>query len=260
MGVNDHSPDTTGAPRVRDVAGLPVDALTMNQSVELACSLIEGGGFHLHTSVNAAVAVEASENPDLAKAIKESSIVNADGMSFVWASRFLRTPLPERVPATDFMQRLIERAETNHWPVYLLGARAEVVERVAAELHRRHPGLVVAGFRDGYWKDGDEKLLVREVVEAGPRLLFIGVPSPRKELFAHQHSAELADVLAVGVGGAFDVIAGVTKRAPESWQRLGLEWAYRFKQEPRRLWRRYLIGNIRFVGLVLSARRRNRLR
>jgi N-acetylglucosaminyldiphosphoundecaprenol N-acetyl-beta-D-mannosaminyltransferase len=114
----------------------------------------------------------------------------------------------------------------------------------------RHPGLRIAGSRNGYFDDG--RAVALGIRESGARLLFIALPSPAKEFFVEQYREELGGLLAVGVGGSFDVWAGVTTRAPLWMQRAGLEWFYRFIQEPKKMWRRYLVGNARFVMLTIA--------
>lgn len=233
-----------------EVLGVEVDALTMDQTIDRAQELIEAGGLHHHAVVNAGKLVLAQDDADLRDALAAAAIVNADGQSVVWASRVLGEPLPERVAGIDFMDHLLARAALRGWPVYFLGARDEVVRAVVDVETQRHPGLVVAGWRNGYWSSDEEDAVVAGVAASGARVLFVALPSPEKEWFVARHRASLDDLLVVGVGGSFDVVAGVTKRAPETWQRLGMEWAYRFVQEPGRMWKRYLVGNSRFIGLT----------
>lgn len=234
------------------VLGVEIDALTMDESVERAQELIEAGGVHHHAVVNAGKLVLAQDDADLRQALAAAAIVNADGQSVVWASRALGEPLPERVAGIDFMDRLLGRAALEGWPVYFLGARDDVVGAVVEVERRRHRGLVVSGWRNGYWSEAEEDSVVAEVAASAARILFIALPSPEKEWFVARHRGSLDDLLVVGVGGSFDVVAGVTKRAPEAWQKLGMEWAYRFVQEPGRMWKRYLVGNSRFIGLTGS--------
>jgi N-acetylglucosaminyldiphosphoundecaprenol N-acetyl-beta-D-mannosaminyltransferase len=169
----------------------------------------------------------------------------------VWAGRLLGRPLPERVTGIDLMERLLATAERHAWPVFFYGARPEALERFVAEVERRHPGLPVAGTQHGY--ADDPAAVAARVSGSGARLLFVGISSPFKERFLAEHLPRMS-LFAMGVGGAFDVWAGRTRRAPRWMQRGGLEWLYRLLQEPRRMWRRYLLGNVRFAWLVLRAR------
>jgi N-acetylglucosaminyldiphosphoundecaprenol N-acetyl-beta-D-mannosaminyltransferase len=162
----------------------------------------------------------------------------------------LGDPLPERVAGIDLMQALFALAARNGYGVYILGARAEVLERAVEELRGRHPGLRVVGCRDGYFGPEEDAEVAREIREARPDMLFVAISSPRKEYFLGEQGPGLGVPFAMGVGGAIDVIAGETRRAPRWMQRLGLEWLYRLAQEPRRLLRRYATTNGRFVALV----------
>ncbi|HLI57761.1 MAG TPA: WecB/TagA/CpsF family glycosyltransferase, partial [Actinomycetota bacterium] len=176
--------------------------------------------------------------------------------SVVWASRALGRPLPERVAGIDLFLRLLEAAQKDGDSVYLLGATPAVVDRVARVIEERFAGLRVAGHRDGFWVDDDE--VVGEVRAAAPAYLFLAIPSPRKEFWLGQHLEELGVPFAMGVGGSFDVVAGTVRRAPRWMQRAGLEWSFRLVQEPRRMWKRYLVGNTAFIWLTLRERRKVR--
>ena len=150
-------------------------------------------------------------------------ITSADGQSVVWASRVLGHPLPERVAGIDLMHELLALSARRGWPVYFLGARQDVLERAVAELGRRYPGLVVSGYRNGYFSKEEEEEVARQVRAAAPKLLFIAMSSPRKEHWLSRYARDTGVSFAMGVGGAVDVVAGVTRRAPRWMQRLGLE-------------------------------------
>lgn len=243
--------------RIR-LMGLPLDPLTMEETVASVERMVVGGGVHQHVVLNASKVVQAQSDDILRDAIESCDLINADGMSVVWAGRLLRRHVPERVAGIDLMERLLARAAERGWPVYLLGARQEVVERVAQIEQERHQGLAIAGSRNGYWSPHEEAAVVAEVAAARPKLLFVAMPSPKKEQFLARHRAVLEVPFVMGVGGSFDVVAGLTARAPAWMQRLGLEWLYRLKQEPRRMARRYAVGNTRFVMLLLVELRRQR--
>lgn len=239
------------------VCGVPVHALTLAESVAAAEELIAEGRPHQHMSVNAAKIVRARRDPGLASIIRSCSLVNADGQAVVWAGRMLGRTLPERVTGIDLMLALWESAARRHYRVFLLGAEPDVVRKVAAVATGR--GVDVVGHRDGYWREEEEPDVVAAVRAARPDLLFLAVPTPRKEYFLARHLAALNCGLAVGVGGSFDVVAGLRARAPRWMRRAGLEWFFRLLQEPRRLFTRYLVGNTAFVLLVLrdAVARRN---
>jgi N-acetylglucosaminyldiphosphoundecaprenol N-acetyl-beta-D-mannosaminyltransferase len=162
------------------------------------------------------------------------------------------------VTGIDLFEALMRRAAQTGWRVYLLGAREEVVERVAALYPRKYPGLRIVGYRNGYWSEAEEAGVVERVRECAPQMLFVAMSSPRKERFLGQWQSRMGVPFAMGVGGTFDVAAGVIGRAPPWMQKSGLEWFYRFLQEPRRMFRRYFIDDMAFFGLLareLAARR-----
>jgi len=232
--------------------GVPLDLLSIDESVNRCEELIESGRFAQHVVINAGKIVLMNDDPELRRIVCSADIVNADGMSVVWGGRFLGLDVPERVTGIDLMEALLSRSEERKWPVYFLGSRAEIIDRFMAECTRRFPHLVIAGYRDGFY---DDECRVADVVAAsGARVLFLGMPSPMKERFVARQRNRLGAMLTFGVGGTFDVWAGVTKRAPEWAQAWGLEWLFRLLQEPKRMWRRYLVGNTRFLLVVLRRR------
>ena len=237
-----------------EVFGVPLDALTMSATVDRIGSLVRGGGRHQHVALNAAKVVALRDDPSLATIVRNCSVVSADGQAVVWAARLLGVDVPERVAGIDLMDELLARAAREGWSVYFLGATHDVVAATVEEECRRHPGLRVAGFRDGYWTPAEEARVVASVAATKADLLFVAMPTPRKERFLAEHLDALGVTFAMGVGGSFDVVAGITSRAPRWMQRLGLEWAHRLLQEPRRMFRRYLVGNSRFIALTLRER------
>lgn len=235
-----------------DFLGTPIDALTMDESIARALELIEDGQVHQHVVVNAAKIVAAVESDSVRETISNCAIINADGQSVVWASRLLGQPLPERVAGIDFMDRLLSVAAKKSLSVYLLGASSDVVTEVERQVRAR--GVTVAGFHDGFWRSqiSDEQM-AEKIREAAPDLVFVALPSPFKENFLRDYLEVMNARLCVGVGGSFDVLAGVTTRAPIFMQKLGLEWLFRLAQEPKRMFKRYLIGNSMFVFYVLRS-------
>ncbi|HJQ02114.1 MAG TPA: WecB/TagA/CpsF family glycosyltransferase [Jatrophihabitans sp.] len=231
--------------------GLEVDALTMGEVLEL-CEQRLATREQLQVGVvNAAKLVRLRSDQLLRDSLLTCDLMLADGQSVVWASRLLRRPLPERIAGIDLFERLLELAERTERSVYLLGARPEVLATLRQRLAERLPGLRIAGARDGYYPPEQAAEVAREIRDSGADLLFLGMVSPKKEIFLGDYGELMQVPIMHGVGGSFDVLAGVTKRAPVRWQRLGLEWLYRLLQEPRRLWRRYLVTNSAFGWQLL---------
>ncbi|MFI8304460.1 WecB/TagA/CpsF family glycosyltransferase [Streptomyces sp. NPDC085927] len=237
--------------------GIELDPLTMDQTVERCLAAVRDGGQLEIGVVNAAKLVNMRRDPRLAEAVAGCDLVLADGQAVVWAGRVLRAPLPERVAGIDLFLRLLAEAESAGMSVYFLGARQEVLQEMLRRVADRFPGLEVAGSRHGYFDDSEQEAVADSIARSGARMLFLGMTSPKKEIFTAAHGARTGARVVHGVGGSFDILAGVTRRAPESWQRRGLEWLYRALQEPRRLGRRYLTTNAAFV--LMTARERIRL-
>jgi exopolysaccharide biosynthesis WecB/TagA/CpsF family protein len=236
----------------RSLFGVPVDPLTMDQAVERCLDAVRRAEPLEVGVVNAAKLVNMRRDPRLAEAVTGCDLVLADGQAVVWASRLLRAPLPERVAGIDLFMRLLAAAEPEGIAVYFLGARRDVLETMVAEVSRRFPRLRVAGHRDGYFSDAEQPAVADAVRDSGAQMLFLGMTSPKKEIFTAGYGKQTGVHLVHGVGGSFDILAGITRRAPGPWQRLGLEWLYRLLQEPRRLARRYLTTNAAF--LIMTAR------
>jgi N-acetylglucosaminyldiphosphoundecaprenol N-acetyl-beta-D-mannosaminyltransferase len=230
--------------------GCGIDALDMEMTVERCRRFIETRASVHQVSVNAAKLVALRSDPKLREIVGRSPLVNADGQSVVWASRILGRPLPGRVAGIDLMLRLLELAEEQGYRVYFLGARPEVLGEAVEKLHRRHARLQVAGYRDGYFSDAENDVVCAEIRAAEADVLFVAMSSPRKEYWLAENADKLGVPFVMGVGGALDVVAGTTRRAPLWAQRVGLEWLVRLLQEPRRLFGRYARTNSRFVWLV----------
>ena len=242
---------TLAEPRRVSLLGVPMGALTSDQAVAMCERAIRERGRLLIGVVNAAKVVRMHCDRSLCHAVRAADVILADGMSVVWASRVLVQRLPERVTGIDLMVRLLERADARGYRVYCLGATDEVLAEAARRIERDYPGARIVGRRNGYFDEDEEPAVAEAIAQARPDMLFVAMSSPRKELFMARWAERMGVPVCHGVGGAFDVLAGRVQRAPERWQRLGLEWLYRVVQEPRRMWRRYLVTNTLFCGMVL---------
>ena len=248
-------PLTATRPAV-EVYGVPLHPLTMAETVARVEELVADGGPHQHVVLNAAKVVQVKDDPALRDIVRSCALVNADGQAVVWGARLLGVDVPERVTGVDLMDELLDRAAELGWSVYFLGATEDVVRKVVEIQQATRPTLQIAGFRNGYWTADEEAGVVAGVAKTKPTLLFVAMPTPRKEFLLAEHLDALGVPFVMGVGGSFDIIAGLTKRAPGWMQRAGLEWMYRLLQEPRRMFRRYLVGNIRFILITLAEKLR----
>jgi N-acetylglucosaminyldiphosphoundecaprenol N-acetyl-beta-D-mannosaminyltransferase len=230
--------------------GVPIDNLTLAETVDRIEEIIRSGGTHQHVVVNVDKIVKLQRDPQLREAIRDCDLINADGQPVVWAARLLGKPLKERVTGIDLFGALVERSAQCGFRPFLLGARQEVVQKMADVLKAQHPRLQLAGWRNGYWTAEEEASVVAEVKRARPDVLFVAMSSPKKEIFLRKWKAELQVPFVMGVGGTFDVVTGLVRRAPGWMQRCGLEWLYRLIQEPGRMWRRYLVEDMAFFGML----------
>lgn len=242
--------------RRSEFLGVPLDLINMSATLAAVQDHLLRGQPGVHLGVNAANLILAQDDPAYLAHLRAADLVTADGQSVVWGARMMGIRVPERVTGIDVMNCLLRLARERRWTVYLLGARASVVERLADRL--RQEGVMIAGYRDGYFPVMAEDAVAAEVRDSGADILFVGMPSPRKERFAIQVARPAAIPFTVGVGGSFDVLAGEFRRAPGVLQKAGLEWIFRMLQEPRRLLRRYLVTNTRFLLLMLRAARQHR--
>ena len=231
--------------------GIPVQSATMNDVLDRVDKAIDTKSSMDIGVVNAAKIVNMQRDSELSEAVLSSDEIYADGMSVVWASRMLGTPLPERIAGIDLMHGILQRGQAHGYRIFCLGATKEVSDLVCRKFSDGYPGTVIVGARDGYFRSDEEEELAQSIRRAKVDVLFVAITSPKKERFMAQWSSVMQVPVVHGVGGSFDVVAGVVKRAPVSWQRLGLEWLYRVFQEPRRLWKRYLVTNLKFLWLVI---------
>lgn len=206
---------------------------------------------HIVVTANASHLCMMRRDAELRHACQAADVAVADGMSVVWALRLLGRPVTERVAGIDLMTQLFAAGDARQLSVYFLGAKPEVVQRVVERCRQQYPGLVIAGARDGYFTPAEHDAIVDDIRARAPHFLFVGMPTPFKDVFCQRHRERLQVPVIIGVGGSFDVLAGVVTRAPVAVQSIGLEWAWRLVMEPRKLWKRYLTTNTEFIWLVM---------
>lgn len=232
-----------------------VDKLTMNETIKLIDESIQSKSKLQHVVVNAAKLVNMQSDLELHNSVVSCDIINADGQAVVWASKILGDPLPERVAGIDIMENLVELAHQKNYNIFFLGAKEDIVKEVVNKYSKRYSPDIIAGYRNGYFDKAEEREVARQISSSGADILFVAITSPKKENFLRQNSDLLVNVsFTMGVGGSFDVVSGYTKRAPVWMQKVGMEWFYRFAQEPKRMWKRYLRTNSLFVWYVFKAK------
>lgn len=247
-----------GPPRV-DVLGVHISALTMPTAVAEISRWIQTREQHYVCVTGVHGVMESQRDPELAAIHNASGLTTPDGMPMVWAARRAGRTETERVYGPDLMLALCEKAAAEGWRSYFYGGKQGIPEQLADRLSQRFPGLPVAGtwsppFRQLTPAEDDE--VVERINRTGADIVWVGLSTPKQERWMAAHLGRLTAPVLIGVGAAFDIHAGALPQAPRWMQRSGLEWLYRLAREPRRLWRRYLTNNPRFVWAILHRRPR----
>jgi N-acetylglucosaminyldiphosphoundecaprenol N-acetyl-beta-D-mannosaminyltransferase len=231
----------------------PIDPLTLKETVDfIDLAVREKRQIH-HVAVNVAKVVHMQKDKQLYESVVSADIINADGLPLVWVSKLFGRPLPERVTGVDLMSDLVQLANAKGYKIFFLGATEEVVAGVVDIYKKEYSPSIIAGYRNGYFAASEEELVAKQISHSGANILFVAITSPKKEIFLHKYKDTLRNVnFIMGVGGSFDVVAGKVKRAPMWMQRSGLEWLYRTIQEPRRMWKRYLVTNTLFIYYIFK--------
>jgi N-acetylglucosaminyldiphosphoundecaprenol N-acetyl-beta-D-mannosaminyltransferase len=241
---------------------LPINMLRTREIVDLAMRHLRKGRLNRSTlrvlGVNAQIANLAKTSRRFADAMSTGDILYADGVSIVLASKLLGSPLPERVPGGELMELLCKEGAKEGFSAYLLGGLPGAAETAGQILQERYPGLYIAGTCCpplGFEQNAEESARIGQSIKAAsPDFLFVCFGAPKQEIWVAENCSSLPVGLALPVGAAFDTLAGLRKRAPVWAQKTGTEWLYRLVKEPRRLWRRYLLGNPKFVWMTLLQR------
>lgn len=242
-------------PRI-NILNTSIDVLDMQETVNLVEKYVKKGvPLHL-IGVNADKINEINKNERLKKIVNSCGIINADGASVVMASKILKKPLPERVAGIDLMQSLINLSARKGYSVYLLGAKQSVVEKTATTLQNMYPKLKIIGVHNGYFNEQDWPGISAELKNKKPDFVFVGITSPLKEYLIEYLQDDGNKGVFMGVGGSFDVISGNIQRAPLWMQKGNLEWLFRVSQEPKRLFKRYFVGNLVFITAVMKEKMR----
>jgi len=240
------------------ILGCRVDALDSAEAVERIVALAHGSTPSLVVTIGTEMIVRAQSDARFRSVVNASALSLCDTVGVLFAARLQGAPLKERVAGIELLEPLCERFAKENLPVYFLGAKGDTAARAAAALAARHPGMRIAGARDGYFTPAEDGAVAAAIAASGARVLLAGLGSPRQELWLADNLPATGCGVGIGIGGSFDVLAGNVERAPLAWRRLNLEWLYRLVKEPAR-WRRQL-ALPKFVLLALYERATGRAR
>lgn len=233
-----------------DFLGVALDILPLAEVEAAVSRAVSSRKGLMHCSLNALKVVEASRDQRIKKLLAGFDLITADGMSVVWGLRLLGQGKVEQVAGVELMTRLLRLGAELHWRFYLLGAEPGVANALQQRVENSFRGVRIAGVQHGYFSKEEESTVVDRIRNSGADILFVGMPSPKKEYFLLNHRDNIGVPFAMGVGGGLDILAGKTRRAPVWMQRTGLEWFFRVMQEPRRLARRYVTTNFLFARML----------
>ena len=237
-----------------EVLGLPVTKLTPSEALAQIERIYEHEAPALIAYANAHTLNLCASDPSYRAVLSDAAIVLNDGSGIALAARINGDRFPANLNGSDFNPEILGLAERKGWPVYFLGAKPGVAERAADAMRARYPSLEVVGCRDGYWPPPETPDVVATIKASGATVVMAAMGNPLQEKWLAEHLAATHARLGVGVGAFFDFAAGEVPRAPAWMNRWGIEWVFRLAQEPRRLWRRYVVGNPLFLARVMRAR------
>lgn len=227
-----------------DVLGVAFDDLTLDEAVARGEGLLDAGGFHYVVTPNPEFVLAAEKDSAFRAVLNGADLTIPDGIGVVHAAKLLGTPLKGRVPGIDFASGMLAVLARRGGRLFLLGAKPGVAEEAGRRIATQYPGLTVCGTHDGYFKE--DAPILRQIADAAPDLLFVCLGAPKQEHWMARWGTHTGAKLAVGLGGVLDVFAGKVDRAPEGWQKAGMEWAYRLMKEPKR------IGRMAKLPLILT--------
>lgn len=218
-----------------DVLGVGIDDLTLDEAIEAGTALLEDGKYHYVVTPNPEFILSARKDEIFRNVLNAADLALPDGIGVVYAAKILGRPLKGRAPGVDFAQGLMDRMAHSGQSLFLLGAKPGVAEQAAENLRKAHPGLLICGTHDGYFKEDGP--VIETIQTAKADVVFVCLGAPKQELWMAKNGPLSGARLAVGLGGCLDVFAGNVQRAPEAWQKAGLEWLYRLIKEPSRIGR-----------------------
>lgn len=235
-----------------DILGIPVDAITMKEAVDSVGAFVREGGAHAIYTPNAEIMMAAQRDPELKEIMKKADMLAADGAGVVLASKLLGRPVPEKVSGVDLVREVFRAYAADGLSCYLFGAKPGVAQEAADRIKAEYPGLVIAGFHDGYFTDEEEAEIISDINRSSPDILLVALGAPKQEKWIFNRLGRLNAKVCIGVGGTIDILSGRVRLCPDFFRRHGLEWLYRLYKEPRRA--RRMLDIPRFMLRILYAR------
>lgn len=232
--------------------GLKFDDLTLDEAVMKIERFIKEKKPHMVFTTGAEPIVRAHRDETLKRIYLNSDLLAIDSLGVYFAARLLGKPVREPVSGTRLMFRFLELKANMGYRLYFLGSKEQILKKAIENLEARHPNLNVVGWHHGYFDFENDSPVIKKIVKAKPDVLFVAMSTPLKERFISKNLEKMNVPVSIGVGGGVDVAAGYRKLAPRWLSKIGLEWLYRLVQEPARLWKRYVVTNSVFIGLVLK--------
>ncbi|MDE7243900.1 MAG: WecB/TagA/CpsF family glycosyltransferase [Oscillospiraceae bacterium] len=218
-----------------EILGVGFDNMTVEQAVAEGVRLLDTAGAHYVVTPNPEIVEICRGDADAMEAVRNADLVLADGIGVVYGAKMLGTPLKGRVTGIGFAQQLMSRMSENGKSLFLLGAKPGIAEKAAANLQRQYPGLRIAGTHDGYFQEDEP--VAAEIAASGADAVFVCLGAPKQEKWMRKNGPATGARLLVGLGGCLDVFSGDVQRAPEFFQKSGLEWLYRLAKNPSRIGR-----------------------
>lgn len=234
-----------------NILGVKVDMVTIDEAASLIMKFLDEEKFHSVFTPNSEIIMRAYRDADFAALLNSADLLTADGIGVVYASKMLKKPIKERAAGFDIAKKVLEQMNYTGHKLFLFGGKPGVAEKAAENLKKDYPDLLIAGMRNGYFKEEDEADIVKEINESGADMLFVCLGAPKQEEWINRHKTDLTSVrVAMGIGGSLDVFAGTVQRAPEFFCKTGLEWFYRLVKEP---WRAKRMADLpKFAATVMA--------
>ena len=235
------------------ILGVNVDSVTMAQAIAQIENLIAARKNSIVATANAEMLLRATHDDELKNILNSAELVVADGAGTVWAAHHLGYEMPERVAGFDLVQELMKISPTHDYKIFLFGAAPSIADKAKLKAEQLYPGIKIVGLRNGFFTAADEPEIIAQIKKSSPDILLVALGVPKQEKFLAKYKSELNVPVSIGVGGTFDVMAGVVKRAPLWMQKLKLEWLFRAMLQPSRAGR--LIALPKFVLKVFASKR-----